>query len=69
MYSNDFEEKFDAFLENRAYDTAEEAVFHLVRAAFIAGWEAAGGEPSGQYRLFEVTGSRKPARHPRRRRL
>ena len=49
MHSNDFEEKFDAFLENKKYDMAQEALFQVVRSAFIAGWEAAGGPPTGQY--------------------
>jgi len=51
MHSNDFEEKFDAFLEDKSYDLASEALFHVVRAAFTAGWEAAGGDPHEPYRL------------------
>ena len=57
MYSNDFEEKFDAFLENKKYDMAQEALFQVVRSAFIAGWEAAGGPPTGQYH-FSAEASR-----------
>ena len=55
MHSNDFEEKFDAFLEDKSYDLASEALFHVVRAAFTAGWEAAGGTPHAPYRLPEFS--------------
>lgn len=53
MRSKEFEEKFDAFLEGRRYDIAQEALFQVVRSAFIAGWEAAGGAPP-EYRFKEV---------------
>ena len=42
--TDEFEEVFDNFLESQKYDDAEDAIFSLVRAAFIAGWKAAGGE-------------------------
>ncbi|MDY4191884.1 MAG: hypothetical protein SOX72_06675 [Oscillospiraceae bacterium] len=32
-------------MERREYDEAEDALFSVVRAAFLAGWEAAGGKP------------------------
>lgn len=38
MMSNAFEAAFDAFLERREYDEAQQAQFALVRAAFLAGW-------------------------------
>ena len=47
MMSNAFEAAFDAFLE-------QQAQFALVRAAFLAGWLAAGGDRPQQARLFEV---------------
>lgn len=37
MMSNAFEAAFDAFLERREYDEAQQAQFALVRAAFLAG--------------------------------
>ena len=40
MMSNAFEAAFDAFLERREYDEAQQAQFALVRAAFLAGWLA-----------------------------
>lgn len=40
MHSDKFEKAFGEFLESRDYDRAEEAVFALVRAAFLAGWRA-----------------------------
>lgn len=52
--SNAFEAAFDAFLERREYDEAQQAQFALVRAAFLAGWLAAGGDRPQQARLFEV---------------
>ena len=41
--SDDFETAFGEFLEHKAYDEAEEALFSMLREAFIAGWKAAGG--------------------------
>ncbi len=38
-----FEECFEDFLDGSEYDKAEEALFRLVRQAYIAGWRAAGG--------------------------
>lgn len=51
----DFEKAFSNFLERREYDTAEGALFDMVRIAFKAGWEAAGGtfpEPQPILRLW-----------------
>ena len=45
MHSDQFEKAFSDFLERREYDEAEDALFHLVRTAFYAGWQAAGGNP------------------------
>ena len=46
---NRFEECFEEFLDSREYDAAEEALFRLVREAYIAGWRAAGGEDLPEY--------------------
>ena len=54
MMNNDFEEAFSSFLERREYDEAEGALFAIVRAAFLAGWNAAGGEPPTPQKLFEL---------------
>lgn len=35
----DFEQSFDEFIDSEEYDTANSAIFTLVRAAFLAGWE------------------------------
>ena len=43
MMSNEFEKAFSEFLDRQAYDEAEAALFDVVRAAFLAGWKAAGG--------------------------
>ena len=45
MHSDKFESCFDDFLDVREFEDAEEALFQLVRAAFSAGWIAAGGDP------------------------
>lgn len=37
------EAAFSAFLERHEYDAAEEALFAVVRSAFLAGWNAAHG--------------------------
>ena len=54
MMSNDFEEAFSSFLEHKEYDEAESALFDMVRTSFLAGWKAAGGEPSQPHRIFEI---------------
>lgn len=45
MERDKFESAFSYFVESPEYDRAEESIFLLVRAAFSAGWHAAGGEP------------------------
>ena len=52
--SNAFEAAFDALLERPEYDDAQQAQFDLVRAAFLAGWMAAGGEPPQPERIFQI---------------
>ena len=42
--SDKFEAKFSDFLDSDACDTAEDALFSLLRTAFPAGWRAAGGQ-------------------------
>lgn len=54
MQNNEFEEAFGRFLEQAAYDDAEAALFSLARAAFLAGWLAAGGCAATPARMFEV---------------
>ncbi len=44
MQSDAFEIAFGEFLESKTCDEAEAAVFALMREAFLAGWQAAGGE-------------------------
>lgn len=41
----DFETAFGEFLDRREYDAAEEALFFIVRSAFLSGRQAAGGIP------------------------
>lgn len=42
------------FLERREYDQAFNALFSMVRIAFIAGWKAAGGEPPPPQKVIEL---------------
>ena len=44
MQSDAFEKAFGEFLESKTCDEAEDAVFTVIRTAFLAGWQAAGGE-------------------------
>ena len=56
MNTVDYEEAFGNFLERHEYDDVETQIFSLVRAAFCAGWEAAGGtlpEPEPIVRLIK----------------
>ena len=41
MTENRAEIAFSDFLEDSVYDEAEEAIFQLLRKAFLAGWHAA----------------------------
>ena len=43
MYTDQFENAFSDFLDCREYDDAQEYIFSVARAAFAAGWKAAGG--------------------------
>lgn len=54
MYSNEFEEAFSQFLSRHEYDEAENYLFSMVRLSFIAGWQAAGGAPLQEERLFQL---------------
>ena len=53
-YSKAYIQLSKAYIGNEEYDEAEDALFSLVRAAFQAGWLAAGGEESAAVRMFEV---------------
>lgn len=54
MFTNNFESAFSKFLETREYDEAENYLFSVMRQAFAAGWQAAGGEPPGKARIFQL---------------
>ncbi len=54
MYNNDFEAAFGNFLENEVYDRGEDALFTLVRAAFMAGWKAARGDLFDPHMSFQA---------------
>ena len=44
MMSDRFEEAFSSFLDSETYEELVSALFPIARAAFLAGWQAAGGE-------------------------
>lgn len=54
MYSNEFEAGFSQFLERHEYDEAQQTLFSIVRTAYAAGWQAAGGSPPQEERLFQL---------------
>lgn len=54
MQSNDFEQAFGDFLDRREYDQAENALFAMVRIAFLAGWKAAGGNPPPPQKIIKL---------------
>ena len=54
MNTHEFEIAFSDFLERHEYDEAENYLFSMVRLAFSAGWQAAGGSPPKAERLFEL---------------
>lgn len=54
MMSNDFEEALDHFLSGTESDEAHQALYDIIRAAFLAGWRSAGGEPPQEQSLFQL---------------
>lgn len=52
--SDDLEQKFSDFLECDIYDQTENAIFTMLRIAFLAGWEAAGGELPQPRKTFYI---------------
>ena len=65
MQTNEFEIAFSEFLDRHEYDEAENYLFLMVRLAFSAGWQAAGGHPPKSERLFEIIqGSKKEEKGP-----
>ena len=64
MHSNEFEEAFANFLDRHEYDEAENALFAMVRIAFSAGWQAAGGAPPQSERIYELLPSVPRDPHP-----
>ena len=54
MYSNEFEEAFSNFLDRHEYDEAENYLFSMLRLAFAAGWQSAGGAPPQSERIFQL---------------
>ena len=54
MNSDFYEKSFNDFLERKDYDYAQNALFEIVRAAFEAGWLAAGGEALKRQNIFEI---------------
>ena len=64
MNSNEFEEAFSDFLDRHEYDEAENYLFLMVRLAFSAGWQAAGGTPPKAERIFGVIRGGQEAKKP-----
>lgn len=60
MNSNEFEKAFSDFLDRHEYDEAENYLFSMVRIAFLAGWQAAGGTPPQPERIFELLSEKQP---------
>ncbi len=54
MQSNEFEKAYSDFIDRREYDEAANALHSIVRIAFTAGWNSAGGDPPTPHKIFEV---------------
>ena len=65
MMSNEFEKALDAFLEGADADEAHQALYDIIRAAFLAGWRSAGGDPPQEQKLFELIPGGKPLEPPK----
>ena len=60
MMSNEFEQALDDFLAGTQADAAHQALYDIIRAAFLAGWRSAGGDPPQEHKLFELIPGGKP---------
>lgn len=54
MNQTQFDCAWAEFLQKPEYDAAKAAMFAVTRAAFLAGWLAAGGDAPQEERLFQV---------------
>lgn len=54
-YGNELEGAFSDFLDGGAYDKTEGMLFDLLRAAFVAGWQAAQHPATSQSKQTEGT--------------
>ena len=46
-------------------DEAHQALYDIIRAAFLAGWRSAGGDPPQEQKLFELIPGGKPLEPPK----
>lgn len=53
--TDSFEKAFSDFLDRREYDQAENALFSIVRIAFLAGWKSAGGKSPPPQKVFQLS--------------
>ena len=53
MEQDYIETAFDNFLDTQKYDQAEEALFAITRAAFLAGWNAAKTSFSSEHQRYD----------------
>ena len=60
MMSNEFEMALDAFLAGAEAVEAHQALYDIIRAAFLAGWRSAGGDLPQEQKLFELIPGGKP---------
>ena len=65
MMSNEFEKALDTFLEGTNAEEASQALYAVIRAAFLDGWRAAGGDPPQEQKLFELIQGGKPLKPPK----
>ena len=61
MMSNEFEQALDNFLAGKEADDAHQALYDIIRAAFLAGWRSAGGDPPQAQWIFELIPGGKPS--------
>ena len=65
MMSNEFEQALDDFLAGTQADASHQALYDIIRAAFLAGWRSAGGDPPQEQKLFELIPGGKPLEPPK----
>ena len=54
MQSESFEKALDDYLQTQAYDEIHEAIYQFARKTFLAGWQAAKKDNTGNAQIIVI---------------